>query len=328
MNELVWEGVIEVLRGNQPSLKATARLWRRDDFFGSDWGGQLELPVVFRRLLPPGEYAVRLPSGRRASVRVMSGPSTTSMTFPTLTGIGHPPFGGSEARPRVEPFELDAEWEMSDEPAVELEAAAASAPRPLPVPLVEVAAPPAVLAAAPPEAAPTSAPAAPAPEAPPEASPSPVPVPVVPAPALEPRPFVTAAVETAPMAFVPQAVEQTEAMARAFLATVEARQRLQALTRPGFEGRAIESARAAIEAATAAIEGALRAREGADRWQDGLSAALAGLSWFANLAVPDADAEVAGAGRAVHSLVAVIEQLLAATGATATAEAESRARVA
>ena len=126
MNELVWEGLLEILRGDQPSLKATARLWRRDDFFGSDWGGQLELPVVFRRLLPVGDYSVRLPNGGEGTVRVTAGPSTTSMTFPTLTGVGHPPFGGSTPRPAVE---VDHEEEA---PMTE-------APAPAPVPVAAVA---------------------------------------------------------------------------------------------------------------------------------------------------------------------------------------------
>ena len=93
MNERIWEGVIQVLRPDDSPLTATARLWRRDDFFGTDWGGQLEIPIALRRALPPGEYTVVLGPDREAVAFIGLGPSNAASTFPTLTGTGAPPFG-------------------------------------------------------------------------------------------------------------------------------------------------------------------------------------------------------------------------------------------
>jgi hypothetical protein len=301
MNELVWEGLIEILRGNQPSLKATARLWRRDDFFGSDWGGQLELPVVFRRLLPAGQYAVRLPAGSQGTVRVTAGPSTTSMTFPTLTGVGHPPFGGAEARPAVE-IDLKAEEApVTQEPIATSPSTAAAT-----IATIEAMAPstePISVAASSASSFETPAPASNGAAA--FANDE--------LPAAGPRRLTL--VEPVPAESESPAVAQTEAMARAFLAAVEARQRLEAVARPGFEGRAIEAARQDIDSATETLEGALRARAGTDHWPQALAEHLVALSWFASLAVPDSQPEIAGAGRAVQALVATIQMLLVASPA-------------
>ena len=237
MNELVWEGLLEMLRGDQPSLKASARLWRRDDFFGSDWGGQLELPVVFRRLLPPGEYSVRLPAGGGGTVHVAAGPSTTSMTFPTLTGVGHPPFGGAHPRPAIE---VDREGETpmtqeTQEPAPTATpvavAAAVAAPAVATPAVIEVTEPQAEqVAALAASVAPSTSSASPAPVNSSENSSRPAEGPAAVSSYAPPPPPASrklALVDASPRG--DEGVAQTEAMARAFLAAVEARERLQAV---------------------------------------------------------------------------------------------------
>lgn len=106
-------------------------------------------------------------------------------------------------------------------------------------------------------------------------------------------------------------MEQTEALARAFLAAVEARDRLAPLEHDGFEGRAIAAARQDVEAVAAALEGALRSMDGATTWADELRQPFALLTWFASLAAPDRDGSVADAGSAVESMLATIEGVLA-----------------
>ncbi|MCC6237125.1 MAG: hypothetical protein IT299_06075 [Dehalococcoidia bacterium] len=372
MNELVWEGLLEILREGQPSLKAAARLWRRDDFFGADWGGQLELPVVFRRLLPAEEYLVRLPSGLEGRARIASGPSTTTMTFPTLTGIGNPPFGASagasDADAQPEPA---AEAEVAGKPAAPevvqpRQPAAASAPAaaraerttrrggrgsrgaagaranapqpaepeaiPAPAPVAATVSEPPLAAAAPPEVVPAPAASPPPSEHTPhtghtahrgsEAVPSPEPAIVLRSPA-RPRPLDEAPKSVSRPARprvalrrpsdpeVEVSVEQTEALARAFLAAVEARDRLAPLEREGFEGRAITAARQDVELVAAALETALRSMDGATRWADELRQPFALLAWFASLAAPDRRTNIADAGAAVESMLATIEGVLA-----------------
>jgi hypothetical protein len=260
------------------------------------------------------------------------------MTFPTLTGIGHPPFGGAVERPATPEVEL----EVADQGTAE-DQAAAVAPQPAaparqaPRRAARRAAAPAPAAASAPETpvlTTTQAAAKPVASDAPTVSEAPIlsEVPLVgetPAPAPrrltivatqpemtddDTRPGVVASIES---------IEPTEAMARAFLGAVEARQRLQTVTRSGFEGRALEAARHDVETATAILEGALRARAGSDRWPQEIGAHLAALSWFASLALTDAQPDVAGAGRAVQALVATIEQLLASNVAP-----QSRARAA
>ncbi len=340
MNELVWEGLLEILRDGEPSLKASAHLWRRDDHNGSDWGGQLELPVVFRRLLPAEEYKVRLPSGAEARVRVAAGPSTTTMTFPTLTGIGHPPFGGA-ATVITGDTEADAEPERaapsprrsaSETPRTPRERATRSTEAP---PRLQraasttreaaVAGPPAAstsearataaprLAPAPPE----PAPAAPEPESAPEA-----PVLTEPTHLAESKAAVRAARTTTRGRTARhgagrsrdsegESVEQTEALARAFLAAVEARQAILPLERGGFEGRAIASTREDIEAIAGILEGALRTPDGSAGWIDELQGRLTVIGWFASLAVPDEQSDVAAAGQTALVLLHTLEGLLA-----------------
>ena len=360
MNELVWEGLLEIVREGQPSLKAAARLWRRDDFFGSDWGGQLELPVVFRRLLPAEEYLVRLPSGLEGRARIASGPSTTTMTFPTLTGIGNPPFGGSTGASDPEASVVptangediedvedvgqadDAVTEAAGA-AVESPAASRSAGRETRrgnragrsargtrgsrsnVPQTSEPAIQIVASATEPSRAeiPSGAGSSVEPVPPQVATPLPRVAPAITlrAPA---RPRSDEAqkstgrptrARTAPRRAadpeVEVSVEQTESLARAFLAAVEARDRLVPLEQEGFEGRAITAARQDVELVAAALETALRSMDGATRWADELRQPFALLSWFASLAAPDTDTGVAEAGEAVESMLATIEGVLA-----------------
>lgn len=367
MNELVWEGLLEIVREGQPSLKAAARLWRRDDFFGSDWGGQLELPVVFRRLLPAEEYLVRLPSGLEGRARIASGPSTTTMTFPTLTGIGNPPFGASagasDAEANAAPTE-DVE-DIEDVRAPEVSRppvdSAAAAPRSgeratrrggrgargargsrsnapqtsepetgaeaSPAAASDDEAPVATgpsLETTPPRASapPPRANSDPRPSPSPSQAPATAPAIILRSPA-RPRAFEEAPKSTgrptrarsAPRRAadpeVEVSVEQTESLARAFLAAVEARDKLGPLEREGFEGRAITAARQDIELVAAALETALRSMDGATRWADELRQPFALLGWFASLAAPDSRTGVAEAGEAVESMLATIEGVLA-----------------
>lgn len=333
MNELVWEGLLEILREGQPSLKAAAHLWRRDDISGSDWGGQLELPVVFRRLLPAEEYQVRLPSGTEARVRIASGPSTTTMTFPTLTGIGQPPFGAPASRShgdidadenaeeQVAPPAAPSGRRAADAPRVSRERGmraeavsrshrSTAAPQPPPAP------------AAPPASAPEPVAEAPAPAedsaAPEEASP-PAPEPPRAAPrrttartrAERPAVALVSRVESQQGTDTEESVEHTEALARAFLAAIEARQAIKTLELPGFQGRAIAAATVDVEHIASALESALRATNGATEWVEPLRQRLTTAAWFASLAAPDEVTELATAGQAVQALVHSIDGYLA-----------------
>ncbi len=357
MNELVWEGLLEILREGEPSLKASAHLWRRDDLNGSDWGGQLELPVVFRRLLPAEEYMVRLPSGAEARVRVAAGPSTTTMTFPTLTGIGHPPFGGA-ATPLAPAVEVEDEDEdeapHAERPAPAPRRSAAEAPRSARERGARHAeSPPRIQRAASTarEAAPAASPASATSE--PRATSSPRPAPATAeheAPALTTaevrHPTPTPIVEAKPAGRATrsgtrargdrpspsgsrdsegESVEQTEALARAFLAAVEARQAILPLEHGGFEGRAIAAARHDIEAIASILEGALRTPDGSAAWVDDLQSRLMVTAWFASLAIPDEQPDVAAAGQAAQVLLRTLEAVLAVSVELASGSAVPRA---
>ncbi len=353
MNELVWEGLLEILREGEPSLKASAHLWRRDDLNGSDWGGQLELPVVFRRLLPAEEYKVRLPSGAEARVRVAAGPSTTTMTFPTLTGIGHPPFGGA-ATPLAPDEEDEEEAPPAERPAPAPRRSAAEAPRsPRERGARHTESPPRIqrTASTAREAAPAASTVSATSE--PRASSSPRPAPATAeheAPAsttaeerhLTPTPIVEAkptgrATRSGTRArgdrpsppgsrdSEGESVEQTEALARAFLAAVEARHAILPLEHGGFEGRAIAGARHDIEAIASILEGALRTPDGSAAWVDDLQSRLMVTAWFASLAIPDEQADVAAAGQAAQVLLRTLEAVLAVSVELASGSSVPRA---
>jgi hypothetical protein len=304
VNELVWEGLVEILRGNQPSLKATARLWRRDDFFGSDWGGQLELPVAYRRLLPSGEYEIKLPSGRQATARIVPGPATTSMTFPTLAGVGQAPFGELVAPPSDLPqFTTSAGSPAQEIPEVPVETPASSAtrkavpPAAAPQPVAPANTRPVRISRAE-SAPPVEGRVQPEPES--EPAPRPRVALVKSAEVAAPAPAAPAveAMSAPTMPAQPQPLGQTETLARAYLVALEARQRLSALSRPGFTGRAIEAALAGVTAAGTVIEGTLRGSTGEGAWPAATPEHLSALRWFAALASMDEDPDIAAAGLA------------------------------
>lgn len=109
-------------------------------------------------------------------------------------------------------------------------------------------------------------------------------------------------------------MEQTEALARAFLAAVEARGTLVPLERDGFAGRAIRAARQDVELIATTLEGALRSADGATQWADDLRHQLTVAAWFASVAAPDEEPDVAAAGAAVDTLLGTIDAVLSLRG--------------
>ncbi|MEZ4501445.1 MAG: hypothetical protein R3C39_02340 [Dehalococcoidia bacterium] len=327
MNERIWEGLIQVLRKDEAPLTATARLWRRDDFFGTDWGGQLELPIALRRALPPGEYTIVLAPGREAVAFVGLGPSNAASTFPTVTGTSAPPFGAAPAEVSVEEPEdaedetpiaelvaeaeedgaeesLDAAEtnEAADELEADDEADAAESDDEEPEDVEEEAAPapkaraasrsnarkrPARAAAS--RAAPKAAQPPPKAEAPQAAAPieespaEPVKEPTV----AEAAPTTPAVEAITPLPFVApgvsmnghsaEGIARTERLARAFLAAVDTRQRMQAVNATGVEGHLFASARTLVEELAGFIESRLRGSNESVPW---LGQRLAAVEWF------------------------------------------------
>jgi hypothetical protein len=275
MTPSIWEGPIEVLHDGERVLTASARLWRRDNAFGTDWGGQLRIPVAQRRSLPAGEYRVVLEPGNEASAFIGFGASDAASTFPTLTGHGTPPFGGAptEADPStveafrgfpnsegiagVEGVEAVAEA-LAAAPARELVAATAAV-----APAAPASIQPSPVAANerqdPHMTEPTTAAAAPtSPEAAPQpavAAPPPAPVPLDPA------------------------IEQTETLARAFLSAVEVRQQLQSMRGQGLEANVLASLRAIVDEVTGHIESRLRSSQQPTAISARIESHLVVLAW-------------------------------------------------
>jgi len=307
MNERIWEGIIQVLRKDEAPLTATARLWRRDDFFGTDWGGQLEIPIALRRALPPGEYTIVLAPGREAVAFIGLGPSNAASTFPTVTGTSAPPFGAAPAPAATEAdedeistadlaLEADAEDGGSDvdddvdtgddadveeapapktrsiasrpasrtrsgaRTAASKPTARASTQQPKPVEQPKAVTPPAEE----PRAEPTEEPTMP--DAAPTASGI---------EAVTPLPFTPPAVGWNGNSA--EGIARTERLARAFLAAVDTRQRMQSVNAPGVEGHLFASARAIVDDLAGLIEARLRGVNEPAPW---LGQRLAALEWF------------------------------------------------